>query len=245
MGANAQTTVPTFTAGEVLTAAQQNASARTGVPVFATTTTRDAGFGGTGEKTLAEGQLCYVEGTGLQSYNGSSWVTWGTAPSAGALTLVSATTIGSAVSSVTVSSAFSATYDVYLVTLSGGAASTNNYGTLQLGSTTSGYYRGVQGRLYGGAADGGGENNASSFNSRLVNGSASGLSGLLWLVNPFLAKFTYIMAIHAAAVTDSSTGAYVYGGFLDNTTSYTAFTLTPNTGTWTGGTIRVYGYANN
>ena len=85
MGANAQTTVPTFTAGEVLTAAQQNASARTGVPVFATTITRDAGFGGTGEKTLAEGQLCYVEGTGLQSYNGTSWVTWGTSPSSGAV----------------------------------------------------------------------------------------------------------------------------------------------------------------
>lgn len=77
MGANAQTTVPTFTAGQVLTAAQQNDSARTGVPVFASTVTRDAGFGGSGEKTLAEGQLCYVEGTGLQTYNGSAWVTWG------------------------------------------------------------------------------------------------------------------------------------------------------------------------
>lgn len=78
MGANAQTTVPTFTASQVLTADQQNQSARTGVPVFATTITRDAAFGGSGEKTLAEGQLCYVEGTGLQSYNGSAWVTWGT-----------------------------------------------------------------------------------------------------------------------------------------------------------------------
>lgn len=80
MGANAQTTVPSFTAGTVLTAAAQNASARTGVPVFASTVTRDAGFGGTGEKTLAEGQLCYVEGTGLQTYNGTAWVTWGALP---------------------------------------------------------------------------------------------------------------------------------------------------------------------
>lgn len=78
MGANAQTSVPLFTAGQILTAANQNLSAGTGVPVFASTTTRDAAFGGTGEKVLAEGQLCYVEGTGLQTYNGSSWVTWGT-----------------------------------------------------------------------------------------------------------------------------------------------------------------------
>jgi hypothetical protein len=78
MGANAQTTVPTFTAGQVLTADQQNQSARTGVPVFATTVTRDAAFGGTGEKTLAEGQLCYLEDANVvQYYDGAAWATVG------------------------------------------------------------------------------------------------------------------------------------------------------------------------
>jgi hypothetical protein len=75
MGANAQTSVPLFTAGDVLTAANQNISAGTGVPVFATTTTRDAAFGGTGEKTLAEGQTCYLESTkAIQVYNGTTWL---------------------------------------------------------------------------------------------------------------------------------------------------------------------------
>ena len=76
MGANAQTSVWTFTAGSVLTAAQMNDTARTGVPVFATTATRDAAFGGTGEKTLAEGQMCYIEAAPkrLQVYNGTAWV---------------------------------------------------------------------------------------------------------------------------------------------------------------------------
>jgi hypothetical protein len=37
MGANAQTSVPTFVASQVLTAQQLNDSARTGVPVFADT----------------------------------------------------------------------------------------------------------------------------------------------------------------------------------------------------------------
>lgn len=83
MGANAQTSVFTFTAGQVLTAAQMNATARTGVPVFANTTDRDAAFGGTGEKTLAEGQACYLESTkALQIYNGTTWLdfdsTWQT-----------------------------------------------------------------------------------------------------------------------------------------------------------------------
>ena len=78
MGANAQTTVPTFVASQVLTADQQNQSARTGVPVFATTVERDAAFGGSGEKTLAEGQLAYLESTNVvQYYDGAAWATVG------------------------------------------------------------------------------------------------------------------------------------------------------------------------
>lgn len=77
MGANAQTAVPTFTASQVLTAAQQN-QINTGIPVFASTTTRDAAFGGS-NKTLAQGQYCYIEATSaLMNYNGSAWVTVGT-----------------------------------------------------------------------------------------------------------------------------------------------------------------------
>ena len=75
MGANAQTSVPLFTAGEILTAANQNISAGTGIPVFATTATRDAAFGGTGEKVLADGQFCYLEVAPkrFQVYNGTGW----------------------------------------------------------------------------------------------------------------------------------------------------------------------------
>lgn len=77
MGANAQTSVPAFTAGQVLTAAQQT-QINTGIPVFANTTARDAAFGGTGEKVLAEGQMCYLESPTetLQFYNGSAWITF-------------------------------------------------------------------------------------------------------------------------------------------------------------------------
>lgn len=241
MGANAQTTVPTFTAGEVLTAAQQNQSARTGVPVFASTATRDAGFGGSGEKTLAEGQLCYVEGTGLQSYNGTSWVTWGTAPSSGALTLISSTTIGSAVSSVTVSSAFSSTYDNYRIIISGGASSASTgLLTLQLGSTTSGYYYGGSGaRWAAGTVDALGGSNAANF-AYVGTGRPDGLGADISLVAPNLAKYTY-----ASYWYDSGDSSVTVHGFLANTTQYTAFTIAAASGTLTGGTIKVYGYANS
>ena len=77
MGANAQTSVPAFTAGQVLTAAQMT-QVNTGIPVFASSTERDAAFGGTGEKTLAEGQYAFLEDTNeTLVYDGSSWVSTG------------------------------------------------------------------------------------------------------------------------------------------------------------------------
>ena len=75
--ANTQTAVPLFVANAILTAAQQNISAGTGVPVFATTITRDAAFGGS-NKALAEGQLAYIEASNIvQYYDGAAWATLG------------------------------------------------------------------------------------------------------------------------------------------------------------------------
>jgi hypothetical protein len=246
MGANAQTAVPTFTAGQVLTAAQMNESARTGVPVFATTGTRDAAFGGTGEKTLAEGQMCYVEGTGLQTYNGTSWVTWGTAPSAGALVLVKSQTIGSAVSSVSVTSAFSATYDAYKITVSGGAASTNNWLGIQLGATTTNYSYGRAAGTYptpSGTYSGDGGSGVSSWPNIAYTAAGNGLALTCEIINPYLSLNTGIGWYSIMMQSGQSGGAGA--GYLANTTSYTDFTLTVNSGTISGGTIRVYGLVNS
>jgi hypothetical protein len=77
MGANAQTKVPTFASAEVLTAANQNLLSN-GIPVFSGTATRDAAFGGSGEKTLAEGQFAFLEDTNLtQFYDGAAWLSLG------------------------------------------------------------------------------------------------------------------------------------------------------------------------
>ena len=244
MGANAQTTVPTFTAGQVLTAAQQNASARTGVPVFASTVTRDAGFGGSGEKTLAEGQLCYVEGTGLQTYNGTAWVTWGAAPTASGLTLISSTTIGNAVSTITVSNAFSSTYDNYRITINGGATTSNVHLRLALGSTATGYYNfSVYGQYNSSTVSGSNQSNGAHwiFAGR---GTTNTIQMQVDLQSPNLAKNTiYSSTSIGAATTDFNLWV---GGYLADTTQYTAFTVSQDgAATFTGGTIRVYGYQNS
>lgn len=242
MGANAQTTVPTFTASQVLTADQMNQSARTGIPVFSTTGTRDAGFGGTGEKTLAEGQLCYVEGTGLQSYNGTSWITWGTSPSSGALTLVKQQTIGSGVTSVQVTSAFSSTYDNYKIMVIGGTSGTLGNMTMQLGSTTTGYYAI---RNYVSWAGVNSINNSSNGASWFIVGGVNTdlLTASLDVLGPNLAKKTVYTGSHWDATTGGG-GGFVCG-FVNDTTQYTSFTLAANGVSLTGGEIRVYGYQNS
>ena len=97
---NEQTSVPLFTAGEVLTAANMNLSAGTGVPVFANTTTRDAAFGGAGEKVLAEGQLCYLSDSNIvQYYTGAAWATVG--PTSSGVVQVKSTTVTAATFSTT------------------------------------------------------------------------------------------------------------------------------------------------
>jgi hypothetical protein len=93
MGANAQTSVPTFVASQVLTAAQVN-QINTGVPVFADSTARDAAFGGSGEKVLAEGQLCYLESTNkVQYYDGSAWANLGSVTNVAAFTATGTWTV--------------------------------------------------------------------------------------------------------------------------------------------------------
>jgi hypothetical protein len=173
----------------------------------------------------------------LQVYNGSAWDTAG-----GGLTLVKAQTIGTTVSSVTVTDAFSSTYDQYEIMVSGGAASATCNIQLTLGAAASNYY----------AAKWGNDYVASNFfdnsqnNTAFINcgiGTTLGLDTSIQIKEPFAARRTIMTFKFTSPVTSQETQAG--GAFINDTTSYTAFTLTPSTGTFTGGTIRVYGYQNS
>jgi hypothetical protein len=158
------------------------------------------------------------------------------------LWLVKTQTIGTAVSSVTVTGAFSTDYDHYkIIVQANSIAAGGPYMTLQLGSTTTGYYWGAAGVIYStGAFSGITTNNGSSWN-RLGPGTTVGMAGVYDLLNPFKNENTIITGTYA----DGSAGSAAVGsGILDNTTSYTAFTVGVTSSTMTGGTIKVYGYRN-
>ena len=68
-----------FTSGQVLTAAQVNTYLMDqAIMRFATTTARDAAFGGACEPTLAEGMFAYIDAdNSLYFYTGSAWEKYG------------------------------------------------------------------------------------------------------------------------------------------------------------------------
>ena len=159
------------------------------------------------------------------------------------LWLVKTQTIGTAVSSITVSNAFSADYDNYKVIISGGVGSTGVQGmTLKIGAATTGYYYTVQQLTYAGVATNSAQQNGSIFDGVGGGGSTSSLCANIDIISPFLTENTFVMATRAVPDTASVAGILV--GYLNNTTSYTDFTIAPSTGTFTGGTIKVYGYRN-
>ena len=233
--ANTQTTVPLFVANTVLTAASQNISAGTGVPVFATTVTRDAAFGGS-NKALAEGQLCYLESTNVtQQYNGSAWETVGPA-SAGALVRVGGGSLSG--SSTAFTSVFSATYEAYKIIVTGGVLSTTAYVTLIFGSTTTGYKSSQPASNFSTGAYSAGL--ASGTTYLAVGYSSSNFGSDITVVNPQLAKNTHTSS--SLGFVDATVGAS-HNGVLENSTQYTGFTLAPSGGTFTAGTVNIYGYA--
>lgn len=156
---------------------------------------------------------------------------------AAGMALVKTQTIGTTVASVTVTGAFSATYNAYKIIVDGGVGSATALLGLQLGAAATGYYEAsVRANYSTGNVDGGAGSNTTSF-SRSGNVNANYINFAVDLINPFAAKYTLINGMWI-----SLTQGGQYSGYLADTTSYTAFTLTPASGTLTGGNIKVYGY---
>jgi hypothetical protein len=228
-----------FTTGDVLTAADANGYLASQVVMVFT----DAAARTSAIASPQEGMVSYLKDTNsTEYYSGSAWVAIGAASASG-LTLVKAQTIGSGVSSVNVTSAFSSTYDNYKIMVSGGVGSADAGLNLKLGSTTTGYYQfNIVGQYSSGTVSGGNGSNSANFPLAGI-ATASSISGDFDLQNPNAAKNTHYKAMCAQSNTAGNT--FLISGYLANTTQYTDFTLTPASGTLTGGTIRVYGYQNS
>lgn len=254
----------TFTAGEVLTAADVNGYLmEQSVMVFGGTAARSSAV-----PTPSEGMVTYLSDLNdIQAYDGSNWISTGLTagtttanygwpiPASGSiaslgtaidttvaglgsgLTLVKSQTIGSAVSSVAVTGVFSATYDAYKIIVSGSAVSSASSAkvNLTLGASTASYNWATAGVNHAGGAN---DDFLSNGGSIAVGWATTDYIAVSCdVINPFLAKYTlFMMNLAHPSVGLAGSGVHKVA------TSYSDFTLTPSSGTLTGGLIRVYGY---
>ena len=189
-----------------------------------------------------EGQMIYETDTDLTYiYGGSAWqqVSGGTAVGNSGLVYVASTTIGTGVTSVTVSNVFSSTYDAYRVVITGGVGTTaGNSLAMQLSGLTTGYYAGIIYTFYSSASVAVATvNNGSSWEFAGSYGT-DGIVLACDVINPYSAKPTFLVSSgysnHLSGMTN---------GKQTSSTSATGFILsTLGGGNITGGVITVYGY---
>lgn len=156
------------------------------------------------------------------------------------LVYVTSQTVGTGVASVTVSSAFSSTYDNYKIVMSGGTCSASAIINMTLGGSATGYYGILMYSTYVSATPLAAAINNSTAMSYVGGCGTAGQAMVadFDLCGPYLAAYSRIVG------AQYSDGSY-YGttqGEHRVATSYSSFALFPNTGTLTGGTITVYGY---
>jgi len=161
------------------------------------------------------------------------------------LVLVTEVTIGTSVSSVTVSNAFNSTYDNYRIIIDIASSSSDGAFRLQLGSTTTSYYGGHYGYRWTGVAYSDIKNNGSQPSIGASGGGGRGGYSVIDINDPHQTDLTAWNGMWTYRRISSGLGAFGFcGGIVDNSTSYTSFTVAVDSATMTGGTIHVYGYNN-
>ena len=166
-------------------------------------------------------------------------IKWAAAGGGSAVALVAAQAIGTGVSSVTVTNAFSTTYDAYKVFLIGCTSSvaSGNAIKIQLGAATTLYYYGGCFTSYNSTASGIGGSNVDGWIAGALENPASSLE--MEIFQPFQALPTYFSANN----TFPASRAGRTDGCQNSNTSFTDLKISPQAGTFTGGTLYVYGYA--
>jgi hypothetical protein len=232
----------TFTAGEVLAAADVNTFLMDqSVMTFAGTAARGSAIG-----TATEGMLTYLEDTDAFEYwDGSAF----TGLIKSGLDLVNSTTF-SAVASQSLNDVFTSEYQNYKILLNvDSVTGTNVQMSLRLraaGTDASVNYRSSRIFLSAATTVTGGQNPVGT-DEFLVSGANYSTGGIitseLTLFNPQQAKNTGYQALtqNFIGAPDNFTPVQTHVGAVTDTVAYDGFTIIMSSGNFSG-TIRVYGF---
>ena len=159
------------------------------------------------------------------------------------LWLVKTQTVGTGVSSVTVTGAFSSDYENYHITWTNVTLSAGDRIDVRIGNATANYDLWM---VYGNYAGGGAAPVASGLQNQPIaywvgGGDSNAAIAEFDLFGPNLPRYTYY---RNTGFYYAQQGAGWMAGRLKDTTQHTSFLLSTGGATMTGGTIRVYGYRN-
>jgi len=230
------TSVWDFSPGETLTAAKLD-DVNCGIHVFSGTATRDAAYGGSGERTLAEGEFAYLaDSNTTQYYDGSAWQTVGSS----GLVCVKAETSFSASSSVTVDNVFTSSYTNYIVDINYTTSSTGGVNAKLRASGTSAStnytYQQIQGFTTTAST------NAYSAQTSIAvgyYGNGTREATTIRIMGPQLAQATQFIV--AGGGLGGALVQNIYGHHT-TATAYDGLELLPTSGTMTG-TYAIYAYS--
>jgi hypothetical protein len=141
--------------------------------------------------------------------------------------------------SLVCAAAFSSTYDNYRIVASGIRTTGDAGVSFQLGSTTTGYYAGYARVSSAGAFLGSFNSNTANWDGYAVSTAGQSGSFSVDMYSPFLTERTTFTGngTDPRATANMPSGM---SGYLNNSTSYTAFTILG--GTFTNIVVQVYGY---
>lgn len=223
----------TFNTGDVLTAADVNGYLMQGVLVFATTTARDAAI------TLPQqGQIALTKDTNtIWKYTGSTWTNIDTTGSAGSMTLLSTTTISSGTSTITLNS-IDQTYINLMVSFEDLVLSANAYITGTMNNTASVY----TGNLSDSGGTGLNPTGTMYIPASGANLSSSSDSNIVSIIQNY-AVSGILKGVYTNGIMKDPTGYSVVQGknIANITNAISRLDYTLSTGTYTSGTIKLYG----
>jgi hypothetical protein len=228
---------------------------------FATTTARDAAFGGVGEPTLAEGMTAYIDADNtIYTYDGSNWIKMVSAAQPNGLWRMSPTVSGSGVSisngtiiatnatEAIVENCFSSEFDFYRLMLRYQTSTTNNI-FMQLrtaggsNANTDYNYSEIQGYLGFGVTVSRPTGQAQMQIGTPSNG-AYWSSSVIDIFAPSLNEPTTWNNLHTRSDANYANAAsYLYNGNHSTATAYPSCRIFVSSGTFTA-KFALYGYRN-
>ena len=244
---NTQTSVPAFVAAQVLTA-QQQTEINTGIPVFATTVTRDAAFGGAGEKALAEGQFAYIEATNAtQYYDGAAWQAVG---ASSGLVFITGASFSTATSFSLPANTFSSTYSNYKIIIDLTTVSADSNFTIRLRAAGADETSALYQSMFLGVTAANVANNLTGNNQTSWNVGLSDISVRYALscdiIAPQATNATKLYGNFSFVNFDQSANIGCVGSsYYSATTSYDSLSFISSVASSITGSYKVYGYANS